>query len=343
MTRLDDITSSAHAAHTSLDEATSRARRAVDEADGLQQRATAHGWDGPAEAMSSASEALAAVAVTTGDAAEATREGIAALSEIADGPSSDQVATRLEAADRLFTTAASLGERASTVLEDARTAAEQSDAQVLSEQVTDIQEDIEVGLAALAAAVESLESERTDAASWGGGVTAERGPGSTGQPSAGTSAAANDDDTDDDEHDDLTLPSRPPDPHATPEGPPETAPRARTDIQEALRYQNEAAVTLACAGYRVRRLPRSDTESSPDFEIEGRVFDCYTPRHHTPADAVRTKLRQKSHRQAARFVLNLDRSGLDPAQIRRRLQAKPPRGVREVLAVRNGTVIRIWP
>lgn len=334
MTRLDDITSSAHAAHTSLNEVTSRARRAVDQADGLQERAAAHGWDGLAEAMSSASEALAAVAVTTGDAVEATREGAAKLAEITDEPSSDEVAARLKTADHLFTTAASLGKRASSLLDDAVTAAEQSDARVLSEHVADIQAGIDAGLAALASAVKNLESERADAAGWGGGggATADRSPGGPGRPSAGTSA-----------DDDLTLPSRPPDPRATPEGVAETAPRARADIQEALRYQNEAAVTLARAGFRVRRLPRSDTESSPDFEIEGRVFDCYTPRHDTPADAVRTKLRQKARRQAARFVVNLDRSGLDPAQIRRRLQSKPPHGVREVLAVRNGTVIRIWP
>jgi hypothetical protein len=276
--------------------------------------------------MSSASEALETVAAAVGDAADATREGLTALSGITDEQSSDQVAVRLGAARHRFTSAVLSGERANTALDDARSAAQESEAQVLSRLVDDVQTDLELGLTALTSAVEDLEAEESAAARWGAATTAGR---------ASTAGARGDDD--------LTRPSRAPDPHATPEGVAETAPRARADVQEALRYQNEAAFTLARAGYRVRRLPRSDTAPSPDFELEDRAFDCYTPRRDTSADAVRTKLRRKAGHQAARFVINLDRSRLDPAEIRLRLQANPPHGVREVLAVRNDTVLRIFP
>ena len=123
----------------------------------------------------------------------------------------------------------------------------------------------------------------------------------------------------------------------------ETAPRGSRQLQESLKYQNQAALTLARAGYRVRQLPKREGEPSPDFEIEGRTFDCHTPDQQTPADSVRRSLSRKSKEQASRFILNLDRSGLDATEIRRRMLAMPSRDVREVLVVRNDMVSRIWP
>jgi hypothetical protein len=90
-------------------------------------------------------------------------------------------------------------------------------------------------------------------------------------------------------------------------------------------------------------LPKREGGPSPDFEIEGRTFDCHTPDQQTPADSVRRSLSRKSKEQASRFILNLDRSGLDATEIRRRMLAMPSRSVREVLVVRNDTVSRLWP
>jgi hypothetical protein len=129
-----------------------------------------------------------------------------------------------------------------------------------------------------------------------------------------------------------------------PEGEPETASRASGDLQAAIDYQNRTAATLARAGYRIRQLPRHHDAPSPDFDIEGRTFDCYTPKAETAAESVRSMLRNKAKKaQASRFVVNLDRSRLEASDIRRRLLAFPPSRVREVLVLKNGIITRIWP
>jgi hypothetical protein len=319
---LADVRSKAQAASESLDEADSMVKRASDRADDLEQSAAGHGWVGVAEAMASAKETLDVVAYTIADAVQATSDGLARLSTVVDELSSDEIAVRLDEARRLFASGESEAGGAVETLDDARSSAERADAETVLEPIASAAESLNIAREALTAALKDAESEHAQAAGWGR---------ATG---AGSAAAVDDD---------LTEPSREPDPQAMPEGAPERATRAAAFVQEALDYQHRAAITLARAGYRVRQLPRKDGSPSPDFEIESRIFDCYTPSEGTPADGVRTKLRRKSRHQASRFVLNLDRSGLDADQIRRRLVAMPPRGVREVLVVRNDSVSRIWP
>lgn len=142
----------------------------------------------------------------------------------------------------------------------------------------------------------------------------------------------------------VSVPSSGPDPGRSAAGDRETRPRATRDQQDDVRMQNEAADVLARSGYRVRRLPEVPGRKSPDFEIEGRLFDCYSPRPSTSVDGIRTKLRDKiGDGQAERFVVDLDRSPLEPADLRRRLAVMAPRRLREVLAVKSGVVHRVWP
>ncbi|GLY13149.1 hypothetical protein LWF15_14440 [Kineosporia rhizophila] len=55
-------------------------------------------------------------------------------------------------------------------------------------------------------------------------------------------------------------------------------------------------------------------------------------------------MRQKiGKRQADRFVVNLDESQFSEDQLREFLARKAPSGLREVLAVKNGAVSRVWP
>jgi hypothetical protein len=82
---------------------------------------------------------------------------------------------------------------------------------------------------------------------------------------------------------------------------------------------------------------------NPDFDVEGRIFDCYTPNRGTTADAAVTRIRKKSKLQASRFVVNLDRGGLEVDDLRGRLAASRPSRVLEVLVVRNDAVSRVWP
>ena len=162
--------------------------------------------------------------------------------------------------------------------------------------------------------------------------------GGTPREAAAPSSAATHDD-----QETLTEPSRSPDPDAAPAGDPEAAPRASADVQESLKFQERTASALARAGYRVRRLPRTAHGVNPDFEIEGRIFDCYSPARGTTVDSVVTRVRKKSKRQASRFVVNLDRGGLDTGDLRARLLTSRPSRVQEVLVVENETVSRVWP
>lgn len=79
--------------------------------------------------------------------------------------------------------------------------------------------------------------------------------------------------------------------------------------------QNRAARKLANAGYRVEMLSEIDGGNgyglnplkNPDFLVEGRVFDCYTPGPGTNIESTLCKeLNKKTKEQAERIVLNLD-------------------------------------
>jgi hypothetical protein len=141
----------------------------------------------------------------------------------------------------------------------------------------------------------------------------------------------------------LTEPSRPPDSKAVPEGEPETAPRRPATSKSPWSSRTGRPLALARAGYRVRRLPNIGHGVNPDFEVEGRIFDCYSPNRGTTVDSVVTRVRKKSRLQASRFVINLDRGGLDAGEVRARLLSSRPSRVGEVLVVRNDTVSRVWP
>ncbi|ANY70731.1 hypothetical protein BBD42_13575 [Paenibacillus sp. BIHB 4019] len=86
-----------------------------------------------------------------------------------------------------------------------------------------------------------------------------------------------------------------------------------------LKRQNEAADVLAEQGYRTIMLDEVpngnafdgngygiDPSKSPDFIIEGQVFDCYAPDKGTSLQNILTTLRSKTTKQARRIVLNLN-------------------------------------
>ncbi|MGG4147296.1 hypothetical protein ABEW34_29690, partial [Paenibacillus algorifonticola] len=80
-----------------------------------------------------------------------------------------------------------------------------------------------------------------------------------------------------------------------------------------LKRQNEAADVLAEQGYRTTMLDEFDDgngygldpKKSPDFIIEGQVFDCYSPNSTNLSNILRM-LRDKTTDQARRIVLNLN-------------------------------------
>jgi hypothetical protein len=222
------------------------------------------------------------VATAVDDALKATAESITRLSEITGEMSSDEVARLLTTIGQGLESARTAAASAASSLDDPRMTAQQAGAQTLVETVDAAEGQLTTGREALEAVVARIEAEQAEAAAWGG--MTRGGTGAAGQPSA-PSGRGTGSPTDEG----LTEPSRPPDPTAVPEGEPETAPRASRDVQESLDYQNRTALALARAGYRVRRLPNTGQGVNPDFEVEGRIFDCYSPNRKTTAESVVTR------------------------------------------------------
>lgn len=150
-----------------------------------------------------------------------------------------------------------------------------------------------------------------------------------------------------------TQTSLAPDPSRKPEGvrsivDPKTQ---STDKQRAIRRENEAADTLAQAGYGTKQNPFGIPESRgatpmgkyPDYEIEGEHFDCYAPRSsndNTILKGIRDKV---SEDQAYRIVVNLDDSNVSLDVLRERLTRYTPPKLEEVIIIKNGNITSFYP
>jgi Contact-dependent growth inhibition CdiA C-terminal domain len=141
------------------------------------------------------------------------------------------------------------------------------------------------------------------------------------------------------------VPSRRPSPEYRAEGDPEdVGPRAPAHVQESIRIQNRTADVLASAGYRVRHLRRVHGSPSPDYDIEGRAFDCYAPERNTPLDTIRTRLKSKmNQKQAYRFVVNLDRTQHSAEDLRTYFAGRASNRMQELIVIKDGVISRIWP
>lgn len=141
-----------------------------------------------------------------------------------------------------------------------------------------------------------------------------------------------------------THPSGKPNPEAKPHGP-RTRIEGNTTQQRSHELENEAADILARAGYDVeqnRRVP----PHKPDYHIEGKVFDCYSPR---PGTSVRNiaerEIRRKVERgQADRIVLNLTDWDGDVDDLREQLTNYPVPGLKEIMIIDGaGRIIHFYP
>ena len=78
--------------------------------------------------------------------------------------------------------------------------------------------------------------------------------------------------------------------------------------------QNEAADLLANNGYKVEMLDEIPggngyglkETANPDFLIENKVFDCYSPGAETKTQTIINEIRSKTKDQAPNIVLNLE-------------------------------------
>ena len=137
-----------------------------------------------------------------------------------------------------------------------------------------------------------------------------------------------------------TLPSRPPDPNAVPRGSPEVQKGAKAGQARDLQLQDEAAHSLARHGYDVlRKPPVKANRRRPDYQIEGRYFDCYSPNNSSPRNIwfeVRSKVKGE---QVDRVIINLDNSSVDISALRKQFETWPIENLREVIFLKNGNIL----
>ena len=114
----------------------------------------------------------------------------------------------------------------------------------------------------------------------------------------------------------------------------------------SLYRENEAAIILAINGYDIELKPKLTTTSKePDYKIEGKIFDCYSPEPHTGVRSIRSSISSKvnKQKQADRIVLNLNNWQGNIEDVKEELQDYPVANLKEVLVVQDGRVFSIYP
>jgi hypothetical protein len=126
-----------------------------------------------------------------------------------------------------------------------------------------------------------------------------------------------------------------------------------------LERENDCADVPAGAGYRVHQNPTraevadarrrtgdiGGSDKSPDYLIEGHVFDCYSPRQGRSVRNVWSEVRKKiDGEQTQRVVLNLRDWGGDLGALRKQFDDWPVDGLRELATVTSaGAIVQIVP
>jgi hypothetical protein len=113
--------------------------------------------------------------------------------------------------------------------------------------------------------------------------------------------------------------------------------------QRSHRRENESADLLAKEGYHVEQNPAVEGGKKPDYSIEGRTFDCKAPETSRARNAASEIEKSVRDGQADRTVLNLEDSALSPADMKAQLNQYPIEGLKEVIAIKDGKVIPLWP
>ena len=142
-------------------------------------------------------------------------------------------------------------------------------------------------------------------------------------------------------------PSGIPDIEAKPSGPAtKISKKADATTARSLMRENEAAEALAQHGYKIEQNPVVEgTTRNPDYRIEGELFDCYSPEPNTSARSIGSTIKGKvvEKQQAERVILNLDDWAGNVETIEKQLNDYPIEGLKEVIIVKNGEVVSIYP
>ncbi|MCD1261733.1 hypothetical protein B5M42_023300 [Paenibacillus athensensis] len=122
--------------------------------------------------------------------------------------------------------------------------------------------------------------------------------------------------------------------------------------KQSLELENDAADCLAKKGYEVEQNPRIqksdgiDPNRDPDFRVEGKIFDCYSPTENKTIRGIWSEVQEKvvNKQQTKNVVINLKNWSGDTSALLEQFKQWEIAGLEEVLAVtKNGDVISIFP
>lgn len=130
--------------------------------------------------------------------------------------------------------------------------------------------------------------------------------------------------------------------------------RAEEETDRGKVRENEAARLLPQAGYDVEQQPTITTDDiknnpslkqvkDPDFRVEGRIFDCYSP-DASRALNIQVRIADKITRgQTTRLILNLDDSTVSIDELRQVLTENPIRNLEEIIIIKDGQITPFFP
>ena len=113
--------------------------------------------------------------------------------------------------------------------------------------------------------------------------------------------------------------------------------------RRSVQLENESADVLARNGYDIEQHPDVPGSRNPDFRIEGRIFDNYSPQANRPIQKIADTLQGKIDKlQADRFVVNLTDWAGDVGRLRQHFATTPIPGLQEVFVIDgNGLITRL--
>ena len=97
--------------------------------------------------------------------------------------------------------------------------------------------------------------------------------------------------------------------------------------------------------FKVKQQPGTKPNgTNPDYEIEGRVFDCYAPSTKNPRNIWDYIKKEKVDKgQADRVVLNLEDSAVDVKALQKQFAEWEIDGLKEIIIIRGGKATPFWP
>jgi hypothetical protein len=150
------------------------------------------------------------------------------------------------------------------------------------------------------------------------------------------------------------------DPGGTPDGEPT---RIRLDededVRRSLERENSGAAILADKGHQIKQNPSPDEvaqarlatgdsgrpTSRPDYLLEGRVFDCYSPSRNKGVRGIWSEVEKKVNgEQTQRVVVNLEDWGGNLRELRRQFGDWPMERLKELKVITpDGDIVQITP